>query len=78
MAQEALVSSETRLEKLCYSVEEAAAVIGLSTTTLKSLVHAEGFPVFRVGRRILVKRDKLKEWVDNHPEGLGDRYVRKE
>ena len=72
-----LEPSEVKLESLCYNVKQVAVVLGISLRVASNLVHSEGFPAFRLGRRVLVKRDRLREWVDNQPEGLGDRYVRK-
>lgn len=77
MEQETVISADGRLEKLCYTIPTAAKVLDLHESTVRTLVHVEGFPVFRVGRKILIKRDRLQEWVKNHPEGLGDLYVRK-
>ena len=28
-------------------------------------MHAEGFPLIRIGKRMLASRDKFLEWVDN-------------
>ena len=71
-------SQDSRLEKLCYSIQEVAEVMGLSRTEASYLVHTEGFPAFRHGRRILISRERLAEWVrEKADQGLGDRYVRR-
>ena len=31
-------------------------------------MHSEGFPTLHVGRRLLVPKDKLLQWMDNHLE----------
>lgn len=77
MKEQNLVSSDDRLDRLTYSIAETAVVLGISKANAAALVHSAGFPAFRRGRRILVKREKLKEWVENQPEGLNDRYVRR-
>jgi hypothetical protein len=28
-------------------------------------MHSEGFPLIRIGKRMIVPRDKFLEWVDN-------------
>ena len=30
------------------------------------LMHEKGFPVIRVGNRLIVPKEKFREWVDNH------------
>jgi hypothetical protein len=31
-------------------------------------MHSEGFPTLHVGRRLLVPKDKLLQWMDDHLE----------
>ena len=78
MGKKRLASPEKRLEKLCYSIEETAQVLGICRTEASRLVHIEGFPAFRYGRRVLISRERLAEWVKKQSEkGLGDHYIRK-
>ena len=51
------------MEKLTMSVEEAGKVLGVSRPTIYKLVHRAGFPVVRVGNRLLVSTEGLREWV---------------
>lgn len=51
-------------EKLTYSVTEAAEVLGVSRPTMYELIRREGFPSLKVGRRVLISRQRLAEWVD--------------
>ena len=51
-------------EKLVYSVTEAAEALGVSRPTMYELIHREGFPSLKVGRRVLISRQRLAEWVD--------------
>ena len=79
MKEELLPSPERRIERLCYSVADAAIAMDLCETEVRNLVHSEGFPAFRLGRRVLISREGLKEWVkEKSKEGLGDRYIRRE
>lgn len=50
-------------EKLTLTVTEAARTLGISRPTLYTLVHSEGFPAFQIGKRILISRSGLEEWV---------------
>lgn len=52
------------VEKLTYSVTEAAEALGVSRPTMYELIHREGFPSLKVGNRVLISRRRLVEWVD--------------
>lgn len=54
--------------KLTLSVDEAAQMLGLSRPIVMELTHAEGFPAFNVGKRILIHAQGLAEWVDRQME----------
>jgi excisionase family DNA binding protein len=47
------------------TIEEAGAVLGVSRTTAYKLPQIEGFPVLRVGRRILVPRKAFYDWMES-------------
>lgn len=51
-------------EKITLSVLEAAQAVGVSRPTMLQLVHTKGFPSFRVGRKILIPRQGLIDWVE--------------
>ena len=51
------------MEKLTMTVEETGKVLGLSRPTMYKLVQRADFPVVRVGRRMLVSTEGLREWV---------------
>lgn len=52
------------MEKLTYTVPEAAAAIGVHPQTVYSLIHKEGFPVVWVGRLARIPVDGLKRWIE--------------
>lgn len=45
------------------TVAQMAEFLHISSDTAYELVHSRGFPAFRVGRKILVTREKLMEWI---------------
>ena len=45
------------------TVAQMAEFRHVSSDTAYELVHSRGFPAFRVGRKILVTREKLMEWI---------------
>lgn len=50
-------------DKLTYNSREATAALGVSLPTFYELANREGFPVVRVGRRVLVPVDDLRAWL---------------
>lgn len=53
---------------LTLSVPEVAAVLGISRAGAYQLVHSASFPKVKIGKRILVPRDKLIAWLDAQVE----------
>ena len=48
---------------LMLNVVQVAAVLGISRAGASELVHSEGFPALKIGSRIVVPKDKLREWI---------------
>ena len=48
---------------LMLNVVQVAAVLGISRAGAYELVHSEGFPTLKIGSRIVVPKDKLREWI---------------
>ena len=51
------------MEKTTMSVQELAAQLGVSLPKAYELVKQPGFPVIRVGSRILIPVDAFREWL---------------
>lgn len=49
---------------LMLNVVQVAAVLSISRAGAYELVHSAGFPALRIGNRIVVPKDKLREWID--------------
>lgn len=58
-------------EKLAYNSKEAAAALGVSLPTFYELSNRADFPCIRVGRRILVPVDSLREWLAKEAQRSG-------
>lgn len=56
------------MDKLAYSITEAAQVLGVSRPTVYALIKQPGFPVFQIGGRKLVSVEGLRDWVRNQAE----------
>jgi len=52
-------------ERLTYSVEEVATVLGISRAFAYEAVQREDIPHLRIGRRILIPRSALQRLVDS-------------
>ena len=48
------------------SAEQLAQTLGISRAGAYQLLHSEGFPTLRIGKRMLVPRDKLAEWIEKN------------
>ena len=51
---------------LMLNVVQVAAVLGISRAGAYELVHSEGFPALKIGSRIMIPKDKLREWIDTN------------
>lgn len=49
--------------KLTLTITEAAQILGVSRSKMYELIHSRDFPCFRLGRRQLISRAGLAEWV---------------
>jgi excisionase family DNA binding protein len=48
------------------NADEVAMVLGISRAKAYSLMHSAGFPTLRIGKRMVVSKDKLLEWVERN------------
>ena len=46
-----------------------AKVLGVSPASSYELMHEEGFPVLRIGSRMVVPKEKFIAWVEEHTAG---------
>ena len=51
------------IEPLVYSIEDLTKVLKISKGMAYQLARSENFPIIRIGKRILVPAEGLKEWV---------------
>ena len=45
------------------TVPEMAAALGISRAGAYELARSEGFPALRIGTRIVIPKDELREWI---------------
>ena len=68
-AQEKMLFKSYEELPLTLSVPEMAAALGISRAGAYELARTEGFPALKIGTRIVIPKDKLKEWVDKNVGG---------
>ena len=51
---------------------ELAGALGISRAGAYALLHRKGFPALRIGKRLMVPKDKLAAWIDQNT-GIDER-----
>ena len=54
--------------KLTLNVDEAAKLLGLNRITVYKLAKRENFPSIFVGRRVLISKKGLEEWLERESQ----------
>lgn len=54
---------------LFLNAEMVAKVLGISISSAYELMHETGFPALRIGNRIVVPKEKFRQWVDAQAGG---------
>ena len=52
--------------------KEITKLLGLSHTTVYELFQSEDFPTITVGRRHMVRKDALLQWIDSHEKVIDE------
>ncbi len=47
------------------NADDVKAYLGISRGEAYNQMHSEGFPLIRIGKRMLAPRDKFLEWVED-------------
>ena len=51
------------------NVQELADILGIAISSCYELMHEKDFPTVRIGKRMVVPKDKFLSWVDEHTKG---------
>ena len=54
---------------LFLNAETVAKLLGISPSSAYELMHEKGFPVLKIGNRMVVPKEKLREWVEQKVGG---------
>ncbi len=65
-----MVTTYTSLDQLpiTLNAEQLAQVLGISRGNAYNLMHAKGFPTLKIGKRMVVQKDKLIQWMESQTE----------
>ena len=61
-----MTSNFTSIDQLPITLcaEDVAQVLGISRAGAYTLMRSEGFPTLRIGKRMVVPKDKLLAWME--------------
>lgn len=51
------------------NANQLAAALGISRAGAYQLLNTESFPTLRIGKRLLVPKDKLIDWIEQNSGG---------
>ncbi len=54
---------------LFLNAELVSKVLGVSPSSGYELMHEAGFPVLKIGSRMVVPKEKFIQWVEEHTKG---------
>ena len=54
---------------LFLNVELVAKVLGVSPSSGYELMHEPGFPILKIGNRMVVPKEKFVQWVEQNTAG---------
>ena len=54
---------------LMLNAETIKNVLGISLTSAYELMHEKDFPSIKIGSRIIVPKDKFRDWIDKKSSG---------
>ena len=56
---------------LTLKADQVAAVLGISRANAYTLLRREDFPTLRIGKRMLVPRDRFIRWIEENTQTQG-------
>lgn len=54
---------------LFLNAKTLSEVLGIASSSAYELMHEKSFPVLKVGNRLLVEKDKFREWIECNTGG---------
>lgn len=50
------------------NAETVAKLLGISPSSGYELMHENGFPVLRIGNRMVVPKERFRKWIEENTE----------
>jgi excisionase family DNA binding protein len=63
-----MTKKNENIERLTYSILEAAAAIGVSGKTLQGYIRSGALPHVRIGTRVLIEVEALKRFIESRQQ----------
>lgn len=57
---------------LLLNVKQLADLLGVSGSSVYELIQEDDFPSLRIGKRIVVPKEELRQWISTHTKGVQD------
>ena len=51
------------------TAEQVGSYLNISRAGAYQLFHTESFPCIRIGKRLLIQREKFLQWIDDQSQG---------
>lgn len=69
-----MISNSTLYDNLplVLDANQLANVLGISRAGAYQLLHRQDFPTLRIGKRMMVPKDKLVCWIEENTGGMMD------
>lgn len=55
---------------LLLNAKQLADLLGVSDSSVYELIQEDDFPSLRIGKRIVIPKEKLQEWISAHTKGV--------
>lgn len=61
-----MMQDRSEINELPYTLnaKEVASILGISKNCAYTLMHSRGFPTLHIGRRMVVPKEKLFQWIN--------------
>ena len=54
---------------LLLSVKQLVDLMGVSDSTIYELIQEDDFPSLRIGKRIVIPKEELRQWISDNTKG---------
>ena len=54
---------------LLLNTTQLADLLGVSHSSVYELIHEPGFPSLRIGKRIVIPKEELRQWISDNTKG---------